>query len=137
MQHSTDLNLVEIDSERALDREEEINKLLSMFGQSRTTRLRSFEIETKKEDGVVNTLLSNTSLSPPAKFQRKRKGASTVCVQPPRQPFPDDHKFNSWATAPDNAYDYVLLKVMESSLFDIDKITDSMNDPEESRNHEH
>ena len=134
MQHSTDLNLVEIDSERALDREEEINKLLSMFGKCRTTRSRLFEIETKKEDGVVNTLLNNTSLSPPVKFQRKRRGASTICVQPPRQPFPDDHKLNSSATAPDNVYDYILLKLMESTSVGIDTITDSMNDTEDSMN---
>ena len=112
----SDQNLVEIDNKQVLstlDQKEEINKLLSIFGKSRTTRLRSFETEIVAQlSSTDNAPLSNISLSPPVKFQRKSKG---VCVQPPRQPFPDDDKFNSLVNEPITEYDYALLKLMETT----------------------
>ena len=109
----SDENLIEYGYKRVsstLDHKEEINKLLSIFGKSRTTR---FETEVKEQlSGTDNAPLSNVSLSPPVKFQRKSKGA---CVQPPRQPFPDDDKFNSLVNEPITEYDYALLKLMETT----------------------
>ena len=131
----SDENLIEYGYKRVsstLDHKEEINKLLSIFGKSRTTR---FETEVKEQlSGTDNAPLSNVSLSPPVKFQRKSKRA---CFQPSRQPLPDDNHFNSLAKEPNTEYDYFLLKLMESTSSDVDEISDAMENSEESMYHVH
>ena len=106
------------------DQKEEIKKLVLLFGELRTSRVRSHFKTTQSENAVDKKEPKLVSPPPPEKFRRKSFPSWRF-----KQVFvPGDEKFVASKTSLENDFDSAFLKLVEAAPLGLNLATDLNED---------